>query len=55
MFAIPRGFQALSVLEITLAFVCVIKAVPHDGKDKENTRNSNGGNNSNKQLFLRPI
>ena len=55
MFAIPRGFQALTVLEITLALVCVIKAVPHDGKDKENTRNSNGGNNSNELLFLRPI
>ena len=55
MFAIPRGFQALTVLEITLALVCVIKAVPNDGKDKENTRNSNGGNSSNELLFLRPI
>ena len=35
MFAILRGFQALTVLEITLALVCVIKAVPNDGKDKK--------------------
>lgn len=41
MFAILRGFQALTVLEITLALVCVVEAVPNDGKDKGNTGNSN--------------
>ena len=46
MFAILRDFRAFAVLEITLALVFVVQAVPTDEKDKGNTGNSNGGNNS---------
>jgi hypothetical protein len=31
--------------------VCVVEAVPNDGKDKGNTGNSNGGNNSHEQYY----
>ena len=36
MFAIPRGFQALTVLEITLAFVCVIKETAREDMNSIN-------------------
>ena len=35
MFAVLRGFQALTVLAITLALVCFIEAVPNNVRDKE--------------------
>ena len=51
MFAILRDFRTLTVLEITLALVCVVETVPTDDKDNGNTRNRkfNGGNNSHTQ------
>ena len=35
MFAVLRGFQALTVLANTLALVCFIEAVPNNVRDKE--------------------
>ena len=58
IFAILRDFRALTVLEITLALVCVV-AVPTDEKDKGNTGNinSNGGNIATHSItsFFRPM
>ena len=39
-----RCLTSLSVVEITLALVFLIQAVPTDEKEKGNTGNCNGGN-----------
>ena len=49
MFVILWGFQSLTVFEITLVLVCVIEAVPNNEKNKGNTGNNNGRNNSHKK------
>ena len=51
MSAMLRYLQAFSVLEITLALVCLVEAVPTDEKDEGNAGNSNGGNNTHTEYF----
>lgn len=43
MSAMLRYLHAFSVLEITLALVCLVEAVPTDEKEEGNAGNSNGG------------
>ena len=51
MSAMLRYLQAFSVLEITLALVCLVEAVPTDEKDEGNAGNSNGGNNTHTEYY----
>ena len=51
MSTILRYLQAFSVLEITLALVCLVEAMPTDEKDERNAGNSNGGNNRHKDYY----